>query len=481
MAFRVLFLPENISLKTDGSLDLLTLARQAGYLIDSQCDGQGTCGRCRVHLVSGALADERDNRIEFQTIPLKDILSCLAYPCSDVEVLVPPESRVGEVITSSTDYSPLLQQSPALLFTFQKIDIKLPRPTLQDSCSDADRITRELKKRYHGEIHFSGDFFSTLPNQLRQSDWHITLHALDCDNRLNIISSTDDDRSAYGWAVDIGTTTLAVALVDMEDGAVVDLASSANPQISRGADVISRMIACEKKGALPSLTKAVRDRIAGLQQALLAGNDIAADDVIAAAVSGNTTMLHLYHGVNPVYLRKEPYIPAFTSFPAIPARDRDMVCASGALLFTCPSVASYVGGDITAGAVAAGIDLADDVVLFIDLGTNGEIVIGNKEWALCASTSAGPCFEGGGITCGMRAERGAIYAADWDEANKKLIPHTLRDEKARGLCGSGLFESIAVLFQNGAIDRSGRLNKDFPGVKENAEKEWYYVLDTGDN
>jgi uncharacterized 2Fe-2S/4Fe-4S cluster protein (DUF4445 family) len=481
VAFTVLFLPENIALKTDGAHDLLSLARQAGYLIDSQCGGQGTCGRCLMHLDCGKLIDENDCPLEFAANLPKTFFSCRAYPRSNIEVLVPPESRVGEVITSSTDYSPLLQQPPALPLIFHKINIKLPRPTLQDSCSDTDRIARELKKHPHGEIQFSGNFFSTLPDQLRQSDWHIKLHALDCENRLNILSSTGIDRSTYGWAVDIGTTTLAVALVNMENGIVVDLASSANPQISRGADVISRMIACEKKAALPSLTKAVRDKIAGLQQALLAGNHIAVDDVIAAAVSGNTTMLHLYHGVSPVNLRKDPYIPAFTSFPTIPAKDRDMICAAGAMLFTCPSVASYVGGDITAGAVAAGIDLADDVVLFVDLGTNGEIVIGNKEWALCASTSAGPCFEGGSITCGMRAERGAIYAAEWDEANKKLVPYTLRDEKARGLCGSGLFEAIAVLFKNGAIDRSGKLNKGFPGVKENAEKEWEYILNTGED
>jgi uncharacterized 2Fe-2S/4Fe-4S cluster protein (DUF4445 family) len=481
VAFTVLFLPENIAVKTDGAHDLLSLARQAGYLIDSQCGGQGTCGECLMHLVCGMLVDENDCPLAFEANLLKTFLSCRTYPRSDIEVLVPPESRVGEVITSSTDYSPLLEQPPALPLAFQKIDLKLPRPTLRDSCSDVDRIARELKKSYYGEVHFSADFFSTTPDQLRQSNWHITLHALDCENRLNILSSTGRDRLAYGWAVDIGTTTLAVALVNMEDGKLVDLASSANPQISRGADVISRMIACEKKGALRSLTKTVRDRIAGLQQALLAGSHIAVDDVIAAAVSGNTTMLHLYHGVNPINLRKDPYIPAFTSYPAIPAKDRDMICADGSMLFTCPSVASYVGGDITVGAVAAGIDLADDVVLFIDLGTNGEIVIGNKEWALCASTSAGPCFEGGGITCGMRAEKGAIYSVGWDEANKKLIPHTLRNEKARGICGSGLFEAIAVLFKNGVIDRSGKLNKSFPGVKEDAEKEWNYVLDTGED
>jgi uncharacterized 2Fe-2S/4Fe-4S cluster protein (DUF4445 family) len=198
--------------------------------------------------------------------------------------------------------------------------------------------------------------------------------------------------------------------------------------------------------------------------------------VLAAAVAGNTTMLHLYHGVTPVYIRKEPYIPAFTSFPAVEARQRRMVCAPTAVLLTCPCVASYVGGDITAGAVAAGVDISDEVVLFIDLGTNGEVVLGNKEWALCASTSAGPCFEGGGISCGMRAEKGAIDAVQWDETSRRLATHILGSQIAQGICGSGLFEAIAVLFKQGVMDRSGRLNQDCPGVEQTPDGELQYAL-----
>ena len=240
--------------------------------------------------------------------------------------------------------------------------------------------------------------------------------------------------------------------------------------------MIARILACDKKAALKSLTRVVRERIASLQNALLAKNQVAAQDVLAAAVSGNTTMLHLYHGISPTHIRKEPYIPAFTTFPAIQARQRRMVCAPTAILFTCPSVASYVGGDITAGAVAAGVDTSDETILFIDLGTNGEVVLGNKEWALCASTSAGPCFEGGGITCGMRAEKGAIHAVAWDENGQKLIPRILGSQAAQGICGSGLFKAIAVLFEKGVIDRSGRLNKGSPGVKETSQKELCYEI-----
>jgi uncharacterized 2Fe-2S/4Fe-4S cluster protein (DUF4445 family) len=240
--------------------------------------------------------------------------------------------------------------------------------------------------------------------------------------------------------------------------------------------VIARILACDKKKALKSLTKIVRERIASLQNALLAKNRVDAQDVLAAAVAGNTTMLHIYHGISPTHIRKEPYIPAFTSFPAIDARQRRMVGAPTAILFTCPSVASYVGGDITAGAVAAGVDTSDETILFIDLGTNGEVVLGNKEWALCASTSAGPCFEGGGITCGMRAEKGAIDAVKWDENGQKLIPSILGSQVAQGICGSGLFEAIAVLFEKGVIDRSGRLNRAFPVVKETSQRELCYEI-----
>ncbi len=356
------------------------------------------------------------------------------------------------------------------------MEVKLSPPTLQDSCSDADRIRRGLQKAHAGEVCIPEAVLAGLPDQLRAAGWEACLHLLDYEERLHILSSSGMGRPAYGWAVDVGTTSLAVALVELGSGAVVDLATSTNPQIAWGADVIARILACDKKGALKALSKAVRKRIGDLQSALLSKNLVSSEDVLAAAVSGNTTMLHLYHGVTPVYLRKAPFIPAFTSFQAVEARQRQMVCAPAAILFTCPCVASFVGGDITAGAVAAGVDIAEQVVLFMDLGTNGEVVLGNKEWSLCASTSAGPCFEGGGISCGMRAEKGAFYAVDWDGAGCRLIPRILGSRVALGICGSGLFEAIAVLFKQGVMDRSGRLNPGAPGVVESPAGEKHYIL-----
>jgi uncharacterized 2Fe-2S/4Fe-4S cluster protein (DUF4445 family) len=476
VTLRVLFQPGNIPIKTDGDQDILSLARQAGFLIDSQCGGQGTCDRCQMCLVSGQLVDVREQMQAFHLDPQDRFASCQAYPQSDVVISVPPESLIGDLVSSAADYSPLLKQAVHAPATFQTIQVKLPPPTLQDSCSDADRVVRELRKHFVRDIYIPETVLAALPEQLRASGWEVSLHLLDAENRLNLVSVSSAGHASYGWAVDIGTTSLAVGLVELQTGAVVDLATSANPQISWGADVIARILACDKKAALKSLTRVVRERIAGLQNALLARNQVAEQDVLAAAVSGNTTMMHLYHGISPTHIRKEPYIPVFTSFPAIQARKCRMVCAPTAILFTCPSVASYVGGDITAGAVAAGVDTSDETILFIDLGTNGEVVLGNKEWALCASTSAGPCFEGGGITCGMRAEKGAIHAVKWDGNGQKLISSILGSQVAQGICGSGLFEAIAVLFEKGVIDRSGRLNMGSPGVKETPQKELCYEV-----
>jgi uncharacterized 2Fe-2S/4Fe-4S cluster protein (DUF4445 family) len=476
VTLQVLFQPGNIPVQTDGNQDILSLARQAGFLIDSQCGGQGTCDRCQMSLVSGQLADARDQLQAYHLDPQGRFASCQAYPRSDAVISVPPESRIGDLVPSAADYSPLLKQAAPVPSTYQTILVKLPPPTLQDSCSDADRLVRELRKHFTLYIHIPEAVLAALPGQLRICGWEVSLHLLEAGNHLNVVSVSSAAGASYGWAVDIGTTSLAVSLVDLQTGAVVDLATSANPQIAWGADVIARILACDKKGALKSLTRAVRERIASLQNALLTKNQVAAQEVLAAAVAGNTTMLHIYHGISPNHIRKEPYIPAFTSFPAIEARQRRMVCAPTALLFTCPSVASYVGGDITAGAVAAGVDISDETILFIDLGTNGEVVLGNKEWALCSSTSAGPCFEGGGITCGMRAEKGAIHTVAWDEAEQCLIPGILGCQAAQGICGSGLFEAIAVLFQKGVIDRSGRLDTSSPGVKESSQGEVCYEI-----
>jgi uncharacterized 2Fe-2S/4Fe-4S cluster protein (DUF4445 family) len=476
VAFHVLFQPGNISVTTTGDQDMLNLARQAGFLIDSQCGGQGTCEHCRMGLVSGQLLDANGQVQKLKLDAQNRFASCQAYPHSDVVVSIPQESRIGDLVPSAADYSPLLNAPVPSPLTYQNAEVSLPPPTLQDSCSDSDRIRRELQKVYPYEIRIPQTVLADLPDQLRASGWEVSLHLLEYENCLSIHSVTGAGHPAYGWAVDIGTTSLAVALVELQSGRVVDLATSANPQISWGADVIVRILACEKKGALNSLSKIVRERVADLQRALLSKNQVSALDVLAAAISGNTTMLHLYHGITPVHLRKEPFIPAFTTFQVVEARQRQMVCAPASILFTCPCVASYVGGDITAGAVAAGVDVSDEVVLFIDLGTNGEVVLGNREWALCASTSAGPCFEGGGITCGMRAEKGAIDAVGWNETNHRLVPHILGSPMAQGICGSGLFEAIALLFKQGVIDRSGRLNREFPGVEETPEGERRYIL-----
>ena len=473
---RVLFQPGNIPVKTDGNKDILSLARQVGFLIDSQCGGQGTCDHCQMVLISGKLLDRRDQMQAFHMDSQNRFASCLAYPCSDVVISVPPESRIGDLVPSTADYSALLKQEAPAPSIHLTIQVKLPAPTLQDSCSDADRVIREIRKKFVRDIHIPEKVLTTLPEQLRDSSWDTSLHLLDAENRLNLVLVSSAERLSYGWAVDIGTTSLAVSLVELQKGNVVDLATSANPQIAWGADVIARIVACDKKGALKSLTRVVRERVASLQNALLTKNEIAAQDVLAAAISGNPTMLHLFHGISPTHIRKEPYIPAFTTFPPIEARQRRMVCAPTAILFTCPSVASYVGGDITAGAVAAGVDTSDETILFIDLGTNGEVVLGNKEWALCASTSAGPCFEGGGITCGMRAEKGAIHAVVWDENEQRLIPSILGNQIAQGICGSGLFEAIAALFKKGILDRSGRLNRSCPGVKETSQREICYEI-----
>ncbi len=473
---QVLFQPGNIPFETAGDQDILSLARQAGFLIDSQCGGQGTCEHCRMGLLSGQLVDATGQAQRLKLDAQNRFCSCQAFPRSDVVVWVPPESRVGDLVPSAADYSPLLNAAVPSPRTYQKIEVSLPPPTIQDSCSDSDRIQRELQKSCQGKFHIPEAVLAGLPDRLRASGWEASLHLLAYEDRLHILSSAGDGQRAYGWAVDIGTTSLAVALVDLAEGTVVDLATSTNPQISWGADVIARILACDKKGALKSLSKSVRQRVGDLQSALLSKSHVSDQDVLAAAVSGNTTMLHLYHGVTPVYLRKTPFIPAFTSFQAVEARRRQMVCAPTAILFTCPCVASYVGGDITAGAVAAGVDVSEEVVLFIDLGTNGEVVLGNKDWSLCASTSAGPCFEGGGISCGMRAEKGAIYAVRWDETSRRLEPRILGSRVAQGICGSGLFEAIAVLFKQGVMDRAGRLDPHHPAVAETPEGEKHYLL-----
>jgi uncharacterized 2Fe-2S/4Fe-4S cluster protein (DUF4445 family) len=281
----------------------------------------------------------------------------------------------------------------------------------------------------------------------------------------------------FGLAFDIGTTTVHGSLVDHQSGRLIARRSDYNAQISYGEDVISRIIQAEKPKGLQLMHDLVVNTINGLITKLLLKTDIARDELTSITLAGNTTMTHLLLGLEPHNIRRAPYVPVSTFFPPIRARDIGLELPLRAVALVYPSISSYVGGDIIAGVMGSGMYRAEPVTLFVDIGTNAEIVIGNRDWLVCAACSAGPAFEGGGITHGMRAAAGAIEDFSINPATYEPMNITIGHKPPIGICGSGLLVIIATLFENGIIDRQGKFDRslDTPRIRE-GRSGYEYVL-----
>jgi uncharacterized 2Fe-2S/4Fe-4S cluster protein (DUF4445 family) len=299
--------------------------------------------------------------------------------------------------------------------------------------------------------------------------------------RILQVESGDTSKSNYGVAVDVGTTTIVAQLVNLASGQVMASCATHNRQIQYGEDVISRMIyACERTEGLGPLNLAVIDNINELIHRLTEREAIDRGDLTAILVAGNTTMIHLLLRLDPCFIRLEPYIPNAGILPVMKAVDTGISINPNGLFACMPSVSSYVGGDITAGVLASGIDDSAQVSMLLDIGTNGEIVLGDNNWLVCCSASAGPAFEGGGTKCGMRAVEGAIQSVtvSGDEVNVS----TIGGGKARGICGSGLIDSIAVLFESGILLPNGKFNTDQANPRLTRTEEGIeFVLVPGDS
>ncbi|MGD8434158.1 MAG: ASKHA domain-containing protein, partial [Syntrophobacterales bacterium] len=317
---------------------------------------------------------------------------------------------------------------------------------------------------------------------LRENKWQATATLYPHDEHcVEVLSLEPGDTCAenYGIACDIGTTTIVAQLVDLRTGATLGVEASHNQQAKYGEDVISRMIFACNRGGLSPIHHAVIDSVNTLIDALLEKNGVESSNVTALTVAGNTTMTHLFLGLEPCTIRLEPYIPTANFLPSAAAAELDLHLHPKAVVSCMPGVSSYVGGDITAGVLASGISNSPQVSALIDIGTNGEIVIGNDEWLACCSASAGPAFEGSGTKCGMRATKGAIQKVRIQD--EEVYYETIGKAKVRGICGSGLIDIIAELYRNRIIDPNGKFPKDSdnPRVREN-EAEMEFVLASGD-
>jgi uncharacterized 2Fe-2S/4Fe-4S cluster protein (DUF4445 family) len=471
--YRVTFLPAHKSVEIAEGATIAQAAQRAEIHINNLCGGEGVCGECKVRILKGAVKTGAGPSAFFSKEEMEKgfVLSCQSKIIEDLEVDIPPESWLegeqimtreaaadvqGGVSLERMPETPLYPLKPLV----RKIYLELPHPTLQDNITDMERVSRELRKKigWHS-FEISLPCLQHLSDTLRDSDWKITVTVVKDRGRYRIqkIDPLDTSGRNFGLAVDVGTTTVVAQLVDLRTGSVLGVEGTHNLQAQWGADVISRMVfACTKDGLHP-LHDAVVKNIHTLIASLTKKSTVPAEEIQAIVAAGNTTMSHFLLGLKPCNIRLEPYVPTADIYPQILAAEIGIHINSRGILETLPSVASYVGGDIVAGVVASGIADQPQVQGLIDIGTNGEIAIGNKEWLVCCSASAGPSFEGGGTRCGMRATKGAIEKVEISDG--KVFYQTIGRSRPLGLCGSGLIDCIYELKRNGVIGSDGKFDR----------------------
>ncbi|CED94760.1 Ferredoxin [Romboutsia ilealis] len=474
---KVTFTSHNKEIYCNKGEKLLDVARDAEIFIDAPCNGNVSCGKCKVRLIKGKVDTEKTHHIKDEEWNQGYILACNTKVIEDIDIEVPSKlsaSMHGMKIEGSDKKKDkeVFDRAKKIIeennFEFKtnivKTYIEIDEPTLDDNISDIDRIERYVRNHLgYDEIDFTIELLRKVPTVIREDNFKVTITYIKKKNKITIlnIESGNTENKLYGVAIDIGTTSVVICLVDLYTKEIVDKASSGNAQIKYGADVIHRIVYSTKKNGLKELNEAVvEETINPLLDSIYTRNSVDKDNVVSLVVAGNTTMTSLFLGVYTDFLRQEPFIPPFLKSPRLIGKDVRLNINDSAYVFIAPSVASYVGGDITAGVLSAGIWSSEENVLFIDLGTNGEIVFGNRDYMMSCACSAGPAFEGGGISCGMRASNGAIEKVKIDKETLKPTLTTIGDVSPIGICGSGIIDLICQMLLTGIIDRRGKIHRD---------------------
>jgi uncharacterized 2Fe-2S/4Fe-4S cluster protein (DUF4445 family) len=429
-------------------VSLFDAASWNGIAIDSTCGGHGTCKKCRIRIAQDPPAP---SSLDIRAYTAAELaggwrLACRTPATRDTAVEVPPLTTRPKAATVGVGRQVILR--PAV----HKRYLELAEPTLADQASDAERVLAQL-----GDLEPRAELavLRGLGRTLRASGYRVT--AVVADDVLIAVEPGDTTGRRFGIAFDLGTTTVVATLLDLSAGTPVAVASALNKQQPFGADVITRISAVMMDpGALDKLQQLAAGTLAELARAVCAAGGVGPEEVYEVAVAGNATMTHIVLGIDPEPLGMAPFILSARRYPEILAADLGLAGAvhprARAVVF--PAFGAYVGGDITAGLLAAGMDRDARVRLFIDIGTNCEIVLGNRDWLLATAAPAGPAFEGAAIRCGMRAAAGAIEVVTMTP--EELALKVIGDAEPQGLCGSGLVDAVTGLVRTGLLDSSGR-------------------------
>ncbi|RKX92555.1 MAG: ferredoxin, partial [Spirochaetes bacterium] len=482
---KVTFLPYKEIIEVEKGVTVFEAAARAGIYVNSICGGDGICGKCKVIIKEGEVVSHPTTLLKREEIKKGYVLACQTEVENDTVVEIPPESSAKEKILIDKDaqrfralYAPMKGQ---VSFRYEplvrKLFLDLPKPSLYDNVGDHVRLYRSIRRKIKAYSMQTGlKVIRMLPYIVRKADWKVTATMGRRGKTIEIIQVEEGDTTDHNYAVavDIGTSTVVMHLLNLNTYETMDAEATYNSQRMYGDEVTRRIIYAEQNG-VDKLREIIVGDINNLINILISRNNIRLNDILAVMCAGNTAMIHFLLELNPSYLRKEPYIPVCTYPPPIRAAEIGIKINPRGLLYSMPSIASWVGADITAGILATGLYRAEELTMLVDIGTNGEIVIGNKDWMVCCSASAGPAFEGSGVRSGMRAAEGAIEKVKILNDGKVKYT-TIGNVRPLGICGSGLIDTVAELFKEGFIDRSGRLNLGADNRIREVDGEKEFVL-----
>jgi len=459
----VTFIPQNRTVQVEADTSLLDAALKAEITINNLCGGDGICGRCKMIIRKGRVSGKVSAKLTREEIQQGFVLACQTPVDDHLVVEIPEEIWAEEKkvaaqeavrfrdYVESFEYEKELIPSPLVAKMYLEID----KPSLVNNTADQQRVDNAIKKKLpHVSMQMGLKIIKNLSNILRENNYKVTATIglrRDIAEVMNLEGGDTTDKN-FMAVVDMGTSTIVVHLVDASTMRTVDARACFNSQGVYGQEVTRRMIAAEQKG-VEELQKLLVNDINQLIAGLADANNLKLKDITAVICAGNTAMGHFLLGLCTRNIRRFPYVPITVSPPPLRAAEVGLKINPRGLLYSLPGISGWVGSDITAGILATRIHEKKELSVLIDIGTNGEIVIGNRQWLVATSASAGPALEGAGVSCGMRAEGGAIEKVYIE--NDHIKYSTIDDIPPKGICGSGVIDTVAVLLKEGIINRSG--------------------------
>lgn len=483
---------EDVIIDANPGENLLDVAKKANVPIDAPCSGNVSCGKCKVKLVEGEVESAISRHLSQAEWDEGYRLACNSKVSADCVIEVPD---IASAYQSRMKIADLSSESEVKIFddirkgveeagiTFETdmkvIRVNLSEPTIDDTMPDNERLERKLKEITGIKmVCIPFEVMLKLPVFIRENNFEFNCITQTYKNLLTVLDIVECDKTEiYGLAVDIGTTSVAGIIVDIPTGKILAKASTGNGQIRYGADVIHRIIQQGRPGGIEKLKKAVCEETLVPMIANMCKNiDINPNQIYRMCVASNTTMNHLFMGIPAENVRLEPFVPAFFEYKTLTGKDIQIGINNNARVIIAPNIGSYVGGDITAGTLASLIWTKPEFSIFIDLGTNGEIVFGNSDFFMSCACSAGPAFEGGDISCGMRASDGAIEKISIDKDTMEPTYSVIGNVKPVGICGSGIIDIIAELFKTGIINSKGKIVRDGKRVVRDEHGTASYII-----